>query len=146
MPLEEKQVCYQVDFHVYFISTERLILLSPTILLPNHSTSTLVLHKSTMQESTTSSSLSTVASPTEKQFPIIKIVMTQHGIQKSLRIDPLQTIWELKKSIIQKISPTEIPNIYNYAFLQPDVPGKTAAYLDEHQTLAHYKIGANVRK
>jgi hypothetical protein len=96
-----------------------------------------------MEKSTSSTSVATI-SLHEKQLPIIKIVMTQHGIQKSIRIDPLQTVWELKKYIIQKISPSEIPNIYNYAFLQPDTPGKAAAYLEENQTLAHYKIGANV--
>lgn len=81
---------------------------------------------------------------TEEHIIIIKIWIPAHGIQKAIRCNTQDTVWALKKQLMEKVL-AEIPNVMNYGFFIPGALGKLGTFMDEKKEFSFYKPEQNVR-
>ena len=84
-------------------------------------------------------SLSTISTTSPSQSIIIKISIPNHGLQKSIRCLLSDTVWSLKKQLLEKTA-NEIPNAFNYGFYLPGLQGKQGKFLEEKRELFSYKF------
>lgn len=81
--------------------------------------------------------------PTPSAPIIVKIVIPNHGLQKALRCLLTDTVWSLKKQLLEKTS-NEIPNAFNYGFYLPGTSGRQGKFLEEKRELHSYKFDTPV--
>jgi hypothetical protein len=74
---------------------------------------------------------------------LVRISVPSIGVQKTLRASPLDSVWNLKQQISDKVA-TEIRDSLNYGIHQASTGGKVGRFLEEKRDLASYQLENNV--
>lgn len=70
---------------------------------------------------------------------ILKFSVPSIGVQKALRFNSNDSIWNIKKTLMEKIG-SEIPEFLNYGLFLPGSGGKQGKFLDEKRVISHYNL------
>ncbi|KAJ3014527.1 UNVERIFIED_CONTAM: hypothetical protein HDU68_000235, partial [Siphonaria sp. JEL0065] len=105
-----------------------------------------------LQNSKVSSSLSSnvltaaSTSPLAQTTLILRVLITSMSVTKSLRTATSETVWSLKKQIIEKMN-KDIKDVLNFGIYVPPTGGKNGKgrFLDDMRTIESYNIETNTQ-
>jgi hypothetical protein len=75
---------------------------------------------------------------------VLRIAVTSLGIQKALRCPVTDTVWDVKKQLMEKMVGTEIKDALNFGLFSPGKSGLLGKFLDEKKNLQAYGFENNV--
>ncbi len=83
------------------------------------------------------------AAPAPPVLIVLRISVPSLGVQKAIRCPITDSIWSVKKQIIEKIS-TDLKEALNYGMFAPGTAGKQGKFLEEKRDLQSYGFENNV--